>query len=69
MTDTARAKQFYKENFGFKVEWENKSQVTMKSGRGHELGLLLKPEGVTSYNGMHHLGFVTYLGSSGKEGD
>ena len=69
VTDTARAKQFYMENFGFKVERENKGQVTLKSGEGHQLGLLLRPEGVTSYNGLHHLGFVTYLGSDGKEGD
>lgn len=69
VTDIRRAKQFYMENFGFQVDQENMTQVTLKSEEGHQLGLLLRPTGVTSYNGLHHLGFVTHLGFDGKEGD
>ena len=71
--DLADAKRFYIGNFGLKLdpEDENQASVTLRTDKGHRLGLLLRYGGeqVSSHNELHHLGLVTDLGFDGKDGD
>ena len=71
--DPDDAKRFSIGNFGFKLdqEDENLASVTLRTDKGHRMGLLLRADGehVSSHNELHHLGFVTNLGFDGKDGD